>query len=89
MAEYIPAAVIYACAALVIFALCNELMAERIVAVLVAVLWLPFFAFMLIAFVSAPPIIKLAERLRGGVGDERTRVKGKNNSAHSLSSGND
>jgi hypothetical protein len=41
-------------------------MAERIVAVLVAVLWLPFFAFMLIAFVSAPPIIKLAERLRGG-----------------------
>jgi len=69
MAEYSLAMAIYACAALVIFTLCNELMAERMVAVLVSILWLPFFAVMLIVFVSAPPTIKLVERIRGGDAD--------------------
>jgi len=37
--------------------------------VLVSILWLPFFAVMLIVFVSAPPTIKLVERIRGGDAD--------------------
>ena len=61
MAEYIPAIAVYLCAALTIYLLCEELMAYRVAAFLVALLWLPLLAVAL--------IFKFAAMLRGGDAD--------------------
>jgi lipopolysaccharide export LptBFGC system permease protein LptF len=61
MAEYIPAIAVYLCAALVIFAIGEELSGERVITAIIALAWPPVFAVLL--------AIKLAAMLRGGDAD--------------------
>ena len=61
MAEYIPAVVVYLCAALFTYTLCERLMSSKVVSLLVALLWLP----VLVAEIAG----RFVAMLRGGHAD--------------------